>query len=89
MDPDAHGCAKPHAISKDAPAVHYWYIYITQVQTLNVSRPGEEPDLVAATEDTRLLFGPSAQKGAQGRALAACSFMGPLDGTCQPVHCCQ
>ncbi|KAI8471471.1 MAG: hypothetical protein J3K34DRAFT_233293 [Monoraphidium minutum] len=28
------------------------------VQMLNVSRPGEEPDLVAAQEDTRLLLGP-------------------------------
>ena len=32
------------------------------VQTLNVARSGEEPDIVAAVEDTRLLFGPSAMK---------------------------
>ncbi len=29
---------------------------------LNVARAGEEPDIVAAGEDSRLLFGPSAMK---------------------------
>lgn len=37
---------------------------VCAAQTLNVARPGEEPDLVAAPEDTRLLFGPAAQRGA-------------------------
>lgn len=32
------------------------------VQTLNVSMAGEEPDMVAAQEDTRLLFGPGSMQ---------------------------
>jgi hypothetical protein len=37
------------------------------VQTLNVARPGEEPPLEAALEDTRLLFPEGERGGARPR----------------------
>jgi hypothetical protein len=38
-------------------------------QMLNVARPGEEPGLEAAEEDTRLLFGGDEPQGARGLGL--------------------
>lgn len=44
------------------------------VQMLNVSRVGEEPDLIMAEEDTRLLFGPN--KDGEGARSGKRCFVG-------------
>ncbi len=57
---------KPHVIGPLCAAV----------QMLNVSRPGEEPDLATATEDTRLLLGEEAMQGALVCVVCTGEFVG-------------